>query len=87
MSTLIARIAHGTDHMPATALAMRVLVVLFGTGLAIVHSDPWVGALTGTTALAAGVISLIELRNAAIECEQAGDDNQDQGETGFGWAG
>jgi len=71
--TINARISHGTAHMPGTAIAMRVLVVVFGAGLAVLHPDLWVGALTGLVSAAAGVISLIELHNAALECEQDND--------------
>lgn len=86
LRTTAAQIAHGTDHMPATALVMRVAVVLFGTGVTLTLSNPWLAALTGAITAVSGVVALWELRDAAVECEQDADDVEDQGETGFGTA-
>lgn len=82
--TLLDHLAHGAHHMPGTALAMRVLVITFSGCLALMHSDPWFGALTGAASLAAGVITLAELRAEAADCDNA--NRPEDGETGFGEA-
>lgn len=85
LHTTTHRIAHGTDHMPATALVMRVAVVLFGTGMALTISNPWIAALCAAITAVSGVVALWELHDAAVECEESGDDVEDQGDE-FGTA-
>lgn len=84
------RVAHGTHHMPGHALLMRVAVILFGTGVSIT-TDSWFSVMAAAMSVLCWVVTLWELHDAAIDCEQdQGDDtDEDQGdeaETGFGRA-
>lgn len=83
----VLRIAHGTHHMPAPALVMRIAVILFGTGVSIT-TDGWYSVMAAAMSVLCWVVTLWELHDAAIDCEsEFGDEDQgDEPETGFGTA-
>lgn len=75
--TINTRISHGTAHMPAPALVMRIAVILFGTGVTCVTGG-WFSLLAGAITVVSGVVSLWELHDAAVECEQEYGPDEDQ---------
>ena len=76
------RITHGTHHMPGPALLMRVAITLFGTGVTLT-TEGWLGVFAGAMTVVSGVVTLWELRDAALDCEA--DFDEDQGDE-FGTA-
>lgn len=79
------RIAHGTHHMPGHALLMRVAVILFGTGVSIT-TDGWYSVMAAAMSVLCWVVTLWELRDAALDCEQDLDDEDQGDEDEFGTA-
>lgn len=86
LHTMTRRIIHGTDHMPARDGLLRVAVILFGAAVTLTITDPWFGFLAGTITAVAGVTTLWELHDTAIECETTDEDEDQADETGFGTA-
>ncbi|MFE1081736.1 hypothetical protein ACFW31_24640 [Nocardiopsis alba] len=87
LRTAAGRISHGTKHIPAPALFLRIAVVLFGAGTTLTVSDPVFGLLAAAITTVAGAVTLWELHDAAVECDgEAGEDGSGHNESGFGEA-
>ncbi|MFE9247091.1 hypothetical protein [Nocardiopsis sp. NPDC006938] len=86
-TTTALRILHGGYHVSARDGILRAAVLMFCLATTLVIEDQTFALLAGLLTGVMAITALWELHDAGVECERLDDEDQDdEGETGFGTA-